>query len=55
MVAALQAAGYKTSVDLEKVEKVAAHFREVRKKYHQLKANTTVWIPMCWSVRCRVA
>ncbi|MBK8971135.1 MAG: sodium-extruding oxaloacetate decarboxylase subunit alpha [Hahellaceae bacterium] len=39
MVAALQAAGYKTSVDLEKVAKVAAHFREVRKKYHQFESE----------------
>lgn len=31
MVAALQAAGYQTSIDLEAVAKISAHFREVRK------------------------
>jgi pyruvate carboxylase subunit B len=39
MVAALQAAGYQTSIDLEAVAKISAHFREVRKKYHQFESE----------------
>lgn len=39
MVAALQAAGYQTSIDLAAVAKISAHFREVRKKYHQFESE----------------
>lgn len=39
MVAALQDAGYKTGIDLARLEPVNAHFREVRKKYHQFESE----------------
>ena len=39
MKAVLEAAGYKTGLDAELLEKIAAHFREVRRKYHQFESE----------------
>jgi len=39
MKAVLEAAGYKTGLDAERLEKIAAHFREVRRKYHQFESE----------------
>lgn len=39
VVAALHDAGYETGLDLEKLEPIAKHFREVRKKYHQFESE----------------
>lgn len=39
MKAVLEAAGYKTGLDSEILEKIAAHFREVRRKYHQFESE----------------
>ena len=39
IVAALHDAGYHTGVDLEKLDGIARHFREVRKKYHQFESE----------------
>ena len=38
VVAALADAGYDTGLDLELLDKVTQHFREVRKKYHQFES-----------------
>jgi pyruvate carboxylase subunit B len=39
MKAVLEAAGYKTGLDAELLEKIATHFREVRRKYHQFESE----------------
>ena len=39
MKAVLEAAGYKTGLDAELLEKIASHFREVRRKYHQFESE----------------
>lgn len=39
MKAVLEAAGYKTGLDAELLEKIANHFREVRRKYHQFESE----------------
>lgn len=39
VVAALHDAGYGTGLDLEKLEPIAKHFREVRRKYHQFESE----------------
>lgn len=39
MKAVLEAAGYKTGLDAQLLEKIAAHFREVRRKYHQFESE----------------
>lgn len=39
MKAVLEAAGYSTGLDSALLEKVAAHFREVRHKYHQFESE----------------
>ncbi|PAU76987.1 oxaloacetate decarboxylase subunit alpha [Halovibrio salipaludis] len=39
IVAALHDAGYETGLDLEKLDSIARHFREVRKKYHQFESE----------------
>lgn len=39
MKAVLEAAGYETGLNSELLEKIAAHFREVRRKYHQFESE----------------
>jgi len=39
MKAVLEAAGYETGLNAELLEKIAAHFREVRRKYHQFESE----------------
>lgn len=39
LVAALHDAGYETGMDLELLDQVTQHFREVRKKYHQFESE----------------
>ncbi|MDX1634461.1 MAG: sodium-extruding oxaloacetate decarboxylase subunit alpha [Marinobacter sp.] len=39
LVAALHDAGYETGLDLELLERITQHFREVRKKYHQFESD----------------
>ncbi|MDX1491694.1 MAG: sodium-extruding oxaloacetate decarboxylase subunit alpha [Pseudohongiellaceae bacterium] len=39
MKAVLEAAGYDTGLDAQVLEKIAAHFREVRRKYHQFESE----------------
>ncbi|MFE8069855.1 sodium-extruding oxaloacetate decarboxylase subunit alpha [Marinobacteraceae bacterium S3BR75-40.1] len=39
LVAALQDAGYETGLDLETLDGISRHFREVRKKYHQFESE----------------
>ncbi len=39
LVAALHDAGYETGLDLELLDQVTQHFREVRKKYHQFESE----------------
>ncbi|MEQ6884276.1 sodium-extruding oxaloacetate decarboxylase subunit alpha [Salicola sp. Rm-C-2C1-2] len=39
VVAALHDAGYETGLDLERLDSIARHFREVRKKYHQFESE----------------
>lgn len=39
MKAVLEAAGYPTGLDAQLLEKIASHFREVRRKYHQFESE----------------
>ena len=39
MVAALDAAGYETGLDMKLLAEIAVYFREVRKKYHQFESE----------------
>ncbi len=39
MKAVLEAAGYKTGLDAQVLEKIASHFRDVRRKYHQFESE----------------
>ncbi|WP_166266940.1 sodium-extruding oxaloacetate decarboxylase subunit alpha [Marinobacter caseinilyticus] len=39
MVAALHDAGYETGLDLQRLDQITQHFREVRKKYHQFESE----------------
>ena len=41
MVAALRDTGYDTGLDLEALQDIGLHFREVRKKYHQFESAFT--------------